>query len=407
MPGMEIDRPAGAVDIAFIYEDLKGSVYLENLLKCGLLFFDRLAIKAELGRIDEIGAYVLEPLLDKHLLEIIDPADIMTREALERQNEIILDLLNAGAFDYLGPNPYWNHHVKLSLSPIAFLTYGVDEHRAFLAPVAEELMRRKLAVPFGKKAPAEIRRRFLNDRRVPIYYEGPLARKIPTRTAMRAAAFPSFFVYTGRDLIEFDGESFLQLAVHPDVAFLHEEIVRTIAYCRSTAQVRYHAFTNFENSRRVKRLLHLFPGSAYSEIVMTDLEQVAIDLRAVPLDELLGFRDEHRDRLIDYRMGLSAAISELSLCADADGRNAILLRRQEDLAVLAGQLKRACRKAFGVQIGSVAVGAVGMAWALGHGDPVMAVLSTASAILGVAAAPETYSHVRYLYDIQGAFPFAE
>jgi hypothetical protein len=68
---------------------------------------------------------------------------------------------------------------------------------------------------------------------------------------------------------------------------------------------------------------------------------------------------------------------------------------------LARELKRACRQAFGIRLGSSAVGEVGMAWSFAYGDPVSAMLSAASAIIGVKSVSQPTSHIRYLYDIQG------
>jgi hypothetical protein len=98
---------------------------------------------------------------------------------------------------------------------------------------------------------------------------------------------------------------------------------------------------------------------------------------------------------------LASTIREISLCKDVSEREALLLRRQEECAVLARELKRACRQAFGVKLGAAALGAVGMAWSLSHNDAVEAMLAAASAVLGIMGTTEPYSHIRYLYDIQG------
>jgi hypothetical protein len=395
-------------EIGFIYESQGGAHWIEWLLKCGILFFDGLAIKVsdDADRRAGIWDYLIAPMQDQHLLQVISSAEIMTEDALDKQNEIILDLLNAGAFDYLGTDPYWENFVKIHPGPLCFEYRALERHRAFLTPVAEELIRRRLAVPLGKEVPAGIRRMLDAEGGRPWdgSYSGPSGQKLPTRTTSRGTAFPYFTEYRSMgDPIEFDGKPFLQLAVHRDVAFLHEEIVRMIAYSAAPGQIQYHPFTNGRDRPRAEKFLHLLPGSAYAEIVMTDLEQIAIDLRDVPLDDLLDFRREHQSRFVEYRIGLSSAIRELSLCSDKEERDSILLRRQEEFAVLARDLKRACRLAFGVRLGASAVGAVGMAWALGHGDPVEAMLAAGSAILGVVGAAEPFSHIRYLHDIQGEF----
>ena len=405
---MNIPKIGPAVDVGFIYERFPIST-LEHTLKCGILFFDKLALKADGNELrGQINDYLVNPMRDADLLRLIDPSEIMTEAALDWQNKVILDLLNDGAFDYLGKNPYWHDYATLSASPLAFMNYATDKHRAFLSPVAEELMRRKLAVPIGVKVPAKTRQRLEakgkrgTGGQRPWFYEGPLGRKTRTKQATNGTAFPYFWtVVNDRVPVEFEGKSFIHLAVHRDIAFAHSEIVRTIAYSSSTPGAKYHAFTPMPDRQRVKQFLGMLPGSAYSEIVMTDLEQISIDLHAVPLNELTAFRDENRSGFIEYRNSLATTITELSQCSDVNEREAALLRRQEELAVLARELKRACRQAFGIRLGSSAVGAVGMVWSSMHGDPVSAMISATSAILGVKSVSEPTSHIRYLYDIQG------
>ncbi len=399
-----MDSSGSALDIGFIYEapyDRALPDGLERQVKFALLFFDKVAIKLTRETEDDSPTYeyLLRPLQDEGLLEIVMPEEIMTPDALKMQNSTILDLVQSGIFDYL-KNPEWDTFKSIGRYPLQYYERAVGEHRAFLAPVAEELIRRKLAFLYGAEFPEELLRRAEQHR---MRKQGGWGDWLPDDLSSSAtqshAAFPLY--EHGRDLIEFDGETFIRLAVHKDVAFLHEEIVRIIAYSSSKPGKQYHPFTHLADRSTARQFLQRLPGSAYAEVVATDLEQITVDLDHVPLDDLLAFRSAHRPRLIEYRVGLASTVQEISLCKDAREREALLLRRQEECASLASELKHACRQIFGIKLGAAALGAIGMAWSLGHGDAVQAMLSAASAAVGIKATTEPYSHIRYLYEIQG------
>jgi hypothetical protein len=407
-----MDEPNSVIDVGFLYQTGRAHPDLGDVVKSGLLFFDQLALKAE--TVDLYNAdHLVEPLQDRGLLEIVAPEEIMTPDALELQNDILLSLVREGVFDYLGEDRSYDFFI--SPRPLRYLTYPDGEHRAFLTPVGEELIRRKLAVPYESQIPEELRghyeRRgyevdsdFLNYRWRTI---DDLSLSYSSRMPNPYLAFPASDISSWRPKdarpIDFDGRTFIRLAVHEDVAFLHEQIVGMIAYSSSTSIRQYHPFTHISDREVAKRFLGRLPGSAYAKIVATDLEQVAVDLGDVPFDDLLAFKDQHRSQFVEYRTGLASAIREISLSEDATEREALLFRRQEECAVLARDLKRACRQAFGVKLGATALGAVGMAWSLGHGDAVQAMLAAASAGLSVKAITVPYSHIRYLYDVQGWF----
>jgi hypothetical protein len=146
-----------AIDVGFLYLSGRDHPDIGDAMKCGLLFFDQLALKTE--TVDYHNAnYTIEPLRERGLLEVVTPEEIMTPDALELQNDILLSLVREGIFDYLGDDPSYDFFI--SPRPLRYVEYAQGEHRAFLTPVGEELVRRKLAMPYRARIPEELRRQY-------------------------------------------------------------------------------------------------------------------------------------------------------------------------------------------------------------------------------------------------------
>jgi hypothetical protein len=281
-----MNKPGVALDVGFFYRGPYGQrvFTLERELKFGLLFFDKLALKAEPGQ-SYSDKYLLQPLQDRGLLEVLTPEEIMTPAALELQNDIILGLVQKGAFDYLGEDPRQDIFTKINVRPFQYAEYAIAEHRAFLTPVGEELVRRKLAMPYRAQVPEELRQEF--ERRgmqkddLRHRYRPSTDSDLPNTMTDPYKAFPPDeppwqYNLKPTQPIEFDGRTFIQLAVHQDVAFLHQQIVGMIAHSSSTAGKQYHPFTHVTDRRAANSFLVYLPGSAYAEIVATDLEPMPL-----------------------------------------------------------------------------------------------------------------------------------
>jgi hypothetical protein len=122
------------------------------------------------------------------------------------------------------------------------------------------------------------------------------------------------------------------------------------------------------------------PGRA--KIVVSDLAQVGIDLSAVPLDEVLGFRAEYGSEYRRYSSDVRRFALELSLMGTADQDSALTERRQE-LEDRAEQLRRLGLTAFARQTAIFGFGVAGAAWTLIHGDAWGAAFAAGAATAGM------------------------
>jgi hypothetical protein len=126
-----------------------------------------------------------------------------------------------------------------------------------------------------------------------------------------------------------------------------------------------------------------------------DLSDVGVDLSAVPLDEVLSFREENGQHYRAYAKGLRDLLASLAQAAPIE-RQQILQERKNDIRDQASDLRHLSRRAFGTQTATLLLSLAGAAWTLHTGDPIGAILAGASA--GLAAAPaEDGSVTAYSY----------
>jgi hypothetical protein len=133
-----------------------------------------------------------------------------------------------------------------------------------------------------------------------------------------------------------------------------------------------------------------------AKIVVGDLAQVGIDLSAVPLDEVLGFRAEYGSEYRRYSSDVRRFALELSLMDEADQRSALMDRRAE-LDDRAEQLRRIGRTAFARQAISFGFGFAGAAWTLVHGDPWAGAFATGAALAGITRSDPGAIGAAYTY----------
>ena len=77
-------------------------------------------------------------------------------------------------------------------------------------------------------------------------------------------------------------------------------------------------------------------------VVSLDLTTVGVDLSAIPIDEVLGFRAEHLDAHRQYARAVRRFVRELSLLPSGE-RDSALDEREAELAGLAGQDRKSTR----------------------------------------------------------------
>ena len=136
------------------------------------------------------------------------------------------------------------------------------------------------------------------------------------------------------------------------------------------------------------------PGRA--KIVVGDLAQVGIDLSALPLDEVLGFRAEYGSEYRRYSSDVRRFALELSLMGAADQGSA-LTERREELKDRAEQLRRIGLTAFARQAISFGFGFAGAAWTLVHGDAWGAAFVAGAATAGITRADPEAIGAAYTY----------
>ena len=137
-----------------------------------------------------------------------------------------------------------------------------------------------------------------------------------------------------------------------------------------------------------------------AKIVTGDIAQIGLDLSAVPLDEVLGFRSQYGSEYRRYARDVRQYVLELSLMNEADRHSALMDRRAE-LDDRAEQLRKIGRTAFARQTIAFGFGLAGAAWTLVHGDPWGAAFATAAASAGLTRQDPEPIGASYTYILRG------
>jgi hypothetical protein len=136
-------------------------------------------------------------------------------------------------------------------------------------------------------------------------------------------------------------------------------------------------------------------------VIVLDLEAVSFDLTAVPLDEILEFRETHGEEFRAYRRDLNRFLRELCILSD-DERRTMMDDRQEELADRASDLRRRGRSRWIRPMGKASLGIAGAWWNLSQNDPIGAATAFASALLEAPESNDAGSF-SYLFSIERAF----
>ena len=133
----------------------------------------------------------------------------------------------------------------------------------------------------------------------------------------------------------------------------------------------------------LRELLSLPDAPSASHVVAMDLETISVDLRLVPMNEVLGFRKEHFADHRKYICGihrLTRDLAELPVQAREDE----LAARQDEIQELSNKIRSVSRKAWR-QPATFALGMTGAFWKLHAHDPLGALFGVAAAVLGLKA----------------------
>ena len=308
-------------EVAFYYPGWfwDSSSSVKNLL----LFFDGVALLVPeymRGRAESIEPEMATPLLDAGVLHILEPETIVDKPATEKLTEALTNIITSGALDSLATEKTRFH--ELSYSRLgAFGDIGLAEM------ILEELKARELA-----------------------------------RDTEDGASIP------------------MHPMVHSLVLVLLSQILRP--YGANVGLTLEPATDRNQLVEALSEILSLPSAPSAGHVVATDLETVGVDLRDVPLDEVMSFRIEHQESYRAYSREVRKFVRDLSLLSEED-RNACKSERTEEIEDLARDLKRHSRNAWKRQA-SFGLGIAGAAWSAGTSDPIGLIIGGGATLLGRA-----------------------
>ena len=131
---------------------------------------------------------------------------------------------------------------------------------------------------------------------------------------------------------------------------------------------------------------------------------VSFDLTAIPLDDVLEFRTEHRDAHRAYMRDLRSFMAELAEIGNFDERENVLLQRRQEIADAAHDIQRSARRKLGKNLASWSLGITGSVWSVAAGDPIGLLLTAAGVISGIVPSdPKRVSAYSYLFTANRTF----
>ena len=327
-------------DLAYYYPQPYWGPGETDVMKNLLLFFDGIAIllpRYMSGRETAADPVLAGPLREKGLLRLLEPETFVDQEVTEALITAITELVTQGAFDNL-------EHPKYGYAELSRSRMGWDADVELSEMITEELISRDLARPSEDGV------------------------SVPLHPAVRMT-FLVLLAQLARDAGRRAG-----LSLHP-------------------------ATSSFDAIEDLIQVLSL-PGSpSAGHIVTLDLETVGLNLAAVPLDEILEFREQHRAAYRAYARNVRQQVAEVGLLAPEE-REAQLLDRREELADLANDLRKAARRQWRMPLATLGLGAAGAAW-LAAGplhDPVGGALALGGTMLGLASAQPAATAYSYILD---------
>ena len=123
--------------------------------------------------------------------------------------------------------------------------------------------------------------------------------------------------------------------------------------------------------------------SSVHDVVSFDLNTVGVDLKSIPIDEVLAFRKEH---YLEHRNYSKCARNFVSELGEIDSKDWILAfeARQEELESIASDLRKLARRAWR-KPASFALSLIGAGWSLYTGNLVGGVLAAGAAVAGFSS----------------------
>lgn len=331
-------------ETAYIYPAPYWTLQDSGWIKSLLLFFDDVAILLPHymhGRHFSADPVLTESLEERNLLHVLEPNSWLDQEAIQCFAGIIVEMLENGVFDGLEET---SHFAELSLSRMG---YGTDvELASFLVEKLQQM---------GLARPSE------------------------------------------------DGVS---IPVHPTVRTTMLVILGQLS--RSVGQrrgMRIHPTTNHGGAiRDLIQTLSMEAMPSRQHIVQLDLEPVAFDLSAIPLEDVLQFRAERHDAYRAYTRDLRRFMIEIAETNDAANREALLLDRRQEISDHAHELQRMTRRELQKNLAAWSLGITGGAWSLASGDLTGLAFAGSGLVAGLVPRGEgTVGAYTYVFDIGRRF----
>jgi hypothetical protein len=313
-------------------------------LKNLLLFFDGIAILLPRYMAERPAAadpILAGPLRERGLLRVLEPETFVDQQVTEALLTAVAELITQGAFDDLERPQYG--YAELSRSRM-----GWDADVELSEMITEELISRDLARPSEDGV------------------------SVPLHPAVRTT-FLVLLAQLARDAGRRAG-----LSLHPatTVPSAIEDLIQ---------------------------VLSLPASRSAGHVVTLDLETAGVNLAAVPLEEVLEFREHHGAAYKAYARDVRRLIAELGPLAP-DERQALLADRREELGDLANDLRKTARRQWRSAAG-LSIGAVGAAWtATGTSHDLLGgALALAGIALGLAREEPPATAYSYLIEARRAF----
>jgi hypothetical protein len=158
----------------------------------------------------------------------------------------------------------------------------------------------------------------------------------------------------------------------------------------------------YSRPERVRALLATLDQPALptaGHVVKCDLDEIAVDLSTVPLDETLDFRTEHGLEFRSYARNLREFVRHVAVLDD-DSRAEAFADRREAIADHAHSLRRLSRKAWNRPLAGFGLGIGGSAVNLFAGNLPGAILAGAGGLLGLKRQADPGSAYGYLFGVQ-------
>ena len=147
------------------------------------------------------------------------------------------------------------------------------------------------------------------------------------------------------------------------------------------------------------RFLGLAPRPTIGHVVVRHLEQVAPDLKNIPVGDVLGFREEYGYVYRSYVRGLRKLMRDLAIRLSEDD-DVELQDRHAELADMADDLRRTARNVWHAPLASCSLGIAGTAVPIFAAQRGSAGTSPFSAFMGVNRRSDPGSAYAYLIEVQ-------